>query len=53
MDKLLEIKNLHARIGEKEILKGIDLSIGRGEIHAVMGPNCRWRLKSAAGRASS
>lgn len=39
MDKLLEIKNLHARIGEKEILKGIDLSIGRGEIHAVMGPN--------------
>ena len=39
MDKLLEIKNLHARIGEKEILHGIDLSIGRGEIHAVMGPN--------------
>ena len=39
MDKLLEIKNLHARIGEKEILRGIDLSIGRGEIHAVMGPN--------------
>ena len=39
MDKLLEIKNLHARIGEKEILKGIDLSIERGEIHAVMGPN--------------
>ena len=38
MDKLLEIKNLHARIGEKEILHGIDLSIGRGEIHAVMGP---------------
>ena len=39
MDKLLEIKNLHARIGEKEILHGIDLSIGWGEIHAVMGPN--------------
>ena len=39
MDKLLEIKNLHARIGDKEILKGIDLTIGRGEIHAVMGPN--------------
>ena len=39
MDKLLEIKNLHARIGDKEILHGIDLSIGRGEIHAVMGPN--------------
>ena len=39
MDNLLEISNLHARIGEKEILKGIDLSVGRGEIHAVMGPN--------------
>ena len=36
---LLEIKNLHARIGDKEILKGIDLCIRRGEIHAVMGPN--------------
>ena len=39
MDKLLEIKNLHARIGEKEILKGIDLTIRPGEVHAVMGPN--------------
>jgi Fe-S cluster assembly ATP-binding protein len=39
MDKLLEIKNLHARIGEKEILRGIDLTIRKGEIHAVMGPN--------------
>ena len=36
---LLEIHNLHARIGDKEILKGIDLTIGHGEIHAVMGPN--------------
>ena len=36
---LLEIHNLHARIGDKEILKGIDLTIRRGEIHAVMGPN--------------
>ena len=39
MDKLLEIHNLHARIGDKEILKGIDLTLNRGEIHAVMGPN--------------
>ena len=41
MDKdiLLEIKNLHATVGGKEILKGIDLTIGKGEIHAVMGPN--------------
>ncbi len=39
MDNLLEIRNLHARIGDKEILKGIDLTLRRGEIHAVMGPN--------------
>ena len=36
---LLEIKNLHAKVGEKEILKGVDLVIRRGEVHAVMGPN--------------
>ena len=36
---MLEIKNLHARIGDKVILKGIDLHIGSGEVHAVMGPN--------------
>jgi len=39
MSNLLEIHNLHAGIGGKEILKGIDLTIGPGEIHAVMGPN--------------
>ena len=38
-DILLEIKGLHASIGDKEILRGIDLTIRRGEIHAVMGPN--------------
>ncbi len=36
---LLEIKNLHASIGDKEILKGVDLVINEGEIHAIMGPN--------------
>lgn len=36
---LLEIRNLHAGIEGKEILKGVDLTIRRGEIHAVMGPN--------------
>jgi Fe-S cluster assembly ATP-binding protein len=36
---MLEIKNLHARVGETEILKGIDLSVKAGEVHAVMGPN--------------
>jgi Fe-S cluster assembly ATP-binding protein len=36
---LLEIKNLHAAIGENEILRGIDLTINAGEVHAIMGPN--------------
>ena len=36
---LLKIEGLHAKIGDKEILKGIDLEIRRGEVHAVMGPN--------------
>ncbi|MGN0194973.1 MAG: Fe-S cluster assembly ATPase SufC [Candidatus Cryptobacteroides sp.] len=36
---MLKIDNLHARIGDREILKGVSLEIKRGEIHAVMGPN--------------
>jgi Fe-S cluster assembly ATP-binding protein len=36
---VLEIKDLHASVGDKEILKGISLSVNRGEVHAVMGPN--------------
>ena len=36
---MLEIKNLKARIEEKEILKGINLSVNNGEVHAIMGPN--------------
>lgn len=36
---LLEIKDLHASIGGKEILKGVNLTINEGEVHAVMGPN--------------
>ncbi|MBV9417326.1 MAG: ATP-binding cassette domain-containing protein, partial [Solirubrobacterales bacterium] len=35
----LEIRNLHVRAGDKDILRGVDLSVGRGEIHALMGPN--------------
>ena len=35
----LEIRNLHARAGDKEILRGLDLRVGQGEIHALMGPN--------------
>ena len=36
---MLHVKNLHAEIGGKEILKGIDLDIKPGEVHAIMGPN--------------
>ena len=36
---MLEIKNLHARVGDREILKGIDLCVNTGEVHAIMGPN--------------
>lgn len=38
-DILLKIEGLRARVEEKEILKGIDLTIRKGEVHAVMGPN--------------
>src|SRR3954470_11944142 len=37
--KMLTIQNLHARVDDKEILKGIDLTINPGEVHAIMGPN--------------
>ncbi|HET7715438.1 MAG TPA: ATP-binding cassette domain-containing protein, partial [Bauldia sp.] len=36
---MLEIRNLHVTVDEREILRGIDLSIGAGEVHAIMGPN--------------
>ena len=36
---LLEIKNLHARINNQEILKGINLTVNAGEMHSIMGPN--------------
>src|SRR5438105_4885581 len=36
---LLEIQNLHASVGDNEILRGVDLTVGPGEVHAVMGPN--------------
>ena len=39
MTKLLEVKNLCTKVGEKEILKGLDLEINKGEIHVIMGPN--------------
>jgi Fe-S cluster assembly ATP-binding protein len=39
MAPLLEIKNLHARVGDKQILKGVDLTVNAGEVHAIMGKN--------------
>ncbi|MDC7997079.1 Fe-S cluster assembly ATPase SufC [Gilvibacter sediminis] len=36
---MLQIENLHASVEDKDILKGIDLQIGAGEVHAIMGPN--------------
>ena len=36
---LLQIENLHASVGDVEILKGVDLTVNQGEIHALMGPN--------------
>ena len=39
MSDILEVKNLYARVEEKEILKGVNLTIKTGEVHAIMGPN--------------
>src|SRR5436189_1744927 len=36
---LIEVKDLHATVGDREILNGIDLTVNAGEVHAVMGPN--------------
>ena len=36
---MLEIKNLHVEVDDVEILKGVDLKINPGEVHAIMGPN--------------
>ena len=39
MENLLDIQDLHAVAGEKEILKGLNLKINKGETHVIMGPN--------------
>ena len=39
MKSMMEIKNLHANIGEKNILKGLNLSLEKGKVHVIMGPN--------------
>ena len=38
-EQLLEIKDLHAGVEDKEILKGLSLSVGKGEVHVILGPN--------------
>ncbi len=38
-DRLLEVQNLHAAVAETGILKGVDLAVSQGEVHAIMGPN--------------
>jgi len=39
MNQILSVRNLHVSIGEQEILRGVDLTVNTGEIHAIMGPN--------------
>jgi Fe-S cluster assembly ATP-binding protein len=36
---LLEVRGLHVRVEEREILHGLDLTVNQGEVHAIMGPN--------------
>ncbi len=38
-NNILEVKDLHVNVGEKEILHGVDLTVGKDETHVLMGPN--------------
>jgi len=48
---VLKIRDLHARIGDREILTGLDLEVGAGEVHAIMGPNGSGKSTLASVRA--
>ncbi len=47
MKELLKVKDLYANVGEKEILRGLNLSIKEGETHVIMGPNGARKINSS------